>query len=73
MPMLPVKKELTPEIPAARIDRESLKLLKKVWPPLSSNPTNKKNNPRNAKKRAINLIDHLPKEVFGVKIIFIGT
>lgn len=67
----PVTKEVIPEINARVKGIESLRLLKYVSPPLSPDIINKAKILNKIKKPIINATDHLPKFVFGKKVIFI--
>ena len=65
--MSPIKKAAIAEMADKSPGIASLRLLKKVSPPLSPKTMNIKNNPKRIRKAIINLIDHLPRFVFGMK------
>jgi hypothetical protein len=65
MPISPVTKAATPQVPAISIGTVSRRLLKNVSPPRWPERTRIRNNAKNRMKAAIKPTDHLPQEVFG--------
>tara|TARA_Y100000310_G_scaffold85645_1_gene82489 strand:- start:700 stop:960 length:261 start_codon:yes stop_codon:yes gene_type:complete len=69
--IIPVKKAQIPDAAARSPGIVSLRLLKKVAPPLSPNAINIKNSPTKIARAIINPIDHVPNVLFGLNLIFI--
>lgn len=69
MPMIPVKKADTPEIPASSIGIVSARLLKNVSPPRCPDATRSRNTKKKKSRLAVNPIDHLPIVVLGLRLI----
>jgi len=67
IPISPVTKAETPEIPAVIIGTVSIRALKNVSPPRCPKDTRSWNDRSNTMKATINATDHLPKVVFGMK------
>jgi hypothetical protein len=67
--IIPVKNEPMATIAASSPGIASLRLPKKVSPPLSPKFINKNSSPRKIKKAIIKPTDHLPKLLWGVNLI----
>ena len=67
IPMIPVKKADTPQIPAISRGINSARLLKTVAPPRCPEAKRSWNDMNNTIKAIMSHIDHLPKRVFGMK------
>lgn len=65
--MIPVKKEATPAAPAISIGKVRNWLLKNVSPPRCPEATSKEKVASDTKNIRINLTDHFPRGVFGIK------
>lgn len=72
IPKMPVRKANTPETPARSMGIVSARLLKNVSPPRCPKATNTWNKMNRAVSAIAKLIDHLPRSVVGMKLIFMN-